>query len=136
MNISELLIALYLNALHPLKLVAKKHKLSIQQLLCVYAVPINGITQTNLADSLSVDISTLSRNLHKLENQNIIIKKLVKDDNRFVKIFLTDYGTSLLTNILSDLTNYTNHLDIESSDIQSIIDSLLKLNWSILKNRT
>ncbi len=138
MNIPELLIALHINTLHVLKLIANKNKLSLQQVLCIYSIPLDGITQTDLADSLSIKISTLSRNLNKLEDHNIIIKQCVKDDNRFFKIFLTDYGLRLFNDILSNLQNYTQnlHLDSESDDIQSIADSLLHLNWHILKNKT
>ena len=139
MNISELLITLHINTLYAIKLVASKNKLSLQQVLCIYSIPLDGITQTNLADSLSVKISTLSRNLDKLESQNIIIKRPVKHDNRFSKIFLTNHGLNLFTAILSDLNDYTNknlYLTTKSDDIQSITDSLLALNWSILQDKT
>ena len=138
MNIPELLITLHINTLHSLKLIAKKNKLSIQQVLCIYSIPLDGITQTNLAESLSVEISTLSRNLDKLAYQNIIIKKSITDDNRFLKIFLTNQGLHLFANILSDLKDYTQnlHLDTEAEDIQSITDSLINLNWHILKHNT
>ena len=138
MNISELLITLHVNMLHPLKLIAKKNKLSIQQVLCIYSIPLGGITQTSLAEFLSVDVSTLSRNLKKLELQNIIIKCSVKEDDRFFKIYLSDYGIDLFNNILYDLTCYVENLnlDTDSNDFQHIIDNLLNLNWHILKNKT
>ena len=138
MNIPELLIAIHINALHSLRLIAKKNKLSIQQVLCIYSIPLEGITQTSLADSLSVDVSTLSRNLHKLELKNIIIKQSVQGDNRFFKICLSDYGIDLLNSILYDLTCYTNNLNLDttSNDIQDIRNSLLTLNWNMLKHKT
>ena len=110
----------------------------MQQVLCIYSIPLDGITQTNLAEFLSIEISTLSRNLDKLAYQNIIIKKSVTDDNRFLKIFLTNQGLHLFANILSDLQDYTQNLDldIEADDIQSITDSLISLNWHILKHKT
>jgi len=138
MNIPELLITLHINTLHSLKLIAKKNQLSIQQVLCIYSIPLEGITQTNLADSLSVDVSTLSRNLRKLELQNIIMKSSIEGDDRFLKICLSNYGIDLFNSILSDLTHYAENLnlDIESNNSQHIIDGLLKLNWHILKNKT
>jgi len=138
MNIPELLITLHINTLHSLKLIAKKNQLSIQQVLCIYSIPLEGITQTNLADSLSVDVSTLSRNLRKLELQNIIMKSSIEGDDRFLKICLSNYGIDLFNSILSDLTHYAENLnlDIESNNSQYIIDGLLKLNWHILKNKT
>ncbi len=129
MNIPELLITLHINTLHSLKLIAKKNQLSIQQVLCIYSIPLEGITQTNLADSLSVDVSTLSRNLRKLELQNIIIKRSIEGDDRFLKICLSNYGIDLFNSILFDLTHYAENLnlDIESNNSQHIIDGLLKL---------
>ena len=137
MNIPELLISLHINTLHSLKLIAKKNKLSVPQVLCIYSIPREGITQTSLANSLSVDVSTLSRNLRKLKLQNIIIKCPLKHDDRFLKIFLSDYGIDLFNSILYDLTCYAKNLNLEteSDDLQHIIDSLLKLNWQILKNK-
>jgi len=138
MNIPELLIAIHINTLHSLRLSAKKNKLSIQQVLCIYSIPLEGITQTSLADSLSVDVSTLSRNLHKLELKNIIIKQSVQGDDRFFKICLSDYGIDLLNSILYDLTCYTDNLNLDttSNDIQNIKNSLLTLNWNMLKHKT
>ena len=137
MNISELLITLHINTLYSLKLVAKKHKLSIQQLLCVYSIPIDGITQTSLANYLSIDVSTLSRNLNKLEIQKIIYKKSIKNDERFLKIFLTNSGKKIFQGILYDLTTYieTLNVDTDTNETQKIIDNLLNLNWYILKNK-
>ena len=138
MNIPELLITLHINTLHSLRLIAKKNQLSIPQILCVYSIPLEGITQTNLANCLSIDVSTLSRNLNKLESRNIIIKNSIENDDRFLKICLTNYGILLFEAILSDLTDYTKklNLDTELNDSQHIIDSLLKLNWHILKHKT
>ena len=138
MNIPELLISLHINTLHSLRLIAKKNKLSIQQVLCIYSIPLDGITQTNLADSLSIDVSTLSRNLNKLEEQSINIRECLQSDERFFKIFLTTYGKDLFQSILNDLTSYikTLKLSTASNDMQNIVDSLLNLNWHILKDKT
>ena len=138
MNIPELLISLHINTLHSLRLIAKKNKLSIQQVLCVYSIPLDGITQTNLANSLSIDVSTLSRNLNKLEEQSIIIRECLQSDERFFKIFLTTYGKDLFQSILNDLTSYikTLQLSTASNDTQNIVDSLLNLNWHMLKDKT
>ena len=109
MNIPELLISLYTNTLYPLKLIGKKYNVSLSQLLCINSIPIDGITQTQLADLLVLDVSTLSRNLNKLELKDIVVKKSVKNDARFCKIFLTDFGQELFQNILEDFSIYIKH---------------------------
>ena len=137
MNIPELLINLHINILYFLRLIAKNHQLSIQQLLCIYSIPVDGITQTNLADSLSVDVSTLSRNLDKLLLLNIIYKRSIPRDARFVKIFLTSYGTTIFSHIVNDLNTYCNHMELNQNNLdnQSIADSLSQLNWNILTEK-
>ena len=73
-----------------------------------------------------------------MELQNIIIKSSIKGDDRFLNIHLTNYGTTLFRSILLDLTCYTEklNLDKDPDNIQHILDSLLKLNWHILKYKT
>ena len=138
MNLPELLISLCGNTLYPLKLIGKKYHISLSQLLCIHSIPIDGVTQTQLADLLSLDVSTLSRNLDKLEMKDIIVKQSVKHDNRFCKIFLTKYGQELFQNILADFTKYIRGLSLSNSniEIQLIIDSLENLNWNILKTKS
>ena len=138
MNIPELLISLYTNTLYPLKLIGKKYNVSLSQLLCINSIPIDGITQTQLADLLVLDVSTLSRNLNKLELKDIVVKKSVKNDARFCKIFLTDFGQELFQNILEDFSIYIKqlHLSNSSIEIQGIIDTLANLNWNILKTKS
>ncbi|MBI44845.1 MAG: hypothetical protein CMG66_01620 [Candidatus Marinimicrobia bacterium] len=137
MNLSELLINLHINILYFLRLIAKKNHLSIQQVLCVYSIPIDGITQTNLANSLAIDVSTLSRNLDKLLLLNIIYKRSVPEDERFVKIFLTSYGKTIFKHIIHDLNVYCKHMNLNHNNLdnQSIVDSLSQLNWNLLTNK-
>ena len=138
MNLPELLISLYGNTLYPLKLIGKRYRVSLSQILCINSIPIDGITQTQLAVLLSLDVSTLSRNLDKLEIKNIIVKKSVKVDHRFCTIFLTDFGQDLFQNILEDFSIYIKQLDLSNSNIemQVIVDSLENLNWNILKTKS
>ena len=138
MNLPELLISLYSNTLYPLKLIGKRYKVSLSQLLCIHSIPIDGITQTQLANLLSLDVSTLSRNLDKLEIKDIIVKKSIKEDHRFCTIFLTNYGQKLFQNILEDFSIYIKQLNLSNSNIemQVIIDNLENLNWNILKSKS
>ena len=82
MNIAELTIALHSNTLFPIRKIAKDYSISSSQLLCLVSIPSEGINQTNLASLLSLDLSTLSRNLQHLINKNFIIKQRIKSDNR------------------------------------------------------
>mgnify|MGYP000311802352 CR=1 FL=1 len=77
MKLSELLIELHINYLSPIRKVGASNNITTSQLLCLISIPYNGISQADLARKLSLDISTLSRNLDKLVNKSIIIKKAI-----------------------------------------------------------
>ena len=76
MNIAELILTLHNNTLNPIRRIAKESSISTSQLLCIVSIPTNGINQTNLAALLSIDLSTLSRNLNHLINKKVVIKKI------------------------------------------------------------
>ena len=59
MNLAELIADLYTNLLFVIKKIAKKNNISSSQLLCVYAIPSEGISQSDLAKILCLDLSTL-----------------------------------------------------------------------------
>ena len=76
MNLGELIIKLHRNILYEIKYVAKLYEITTSQFLCIISIPYEGISQTNLANKLSVDISTLSRNLDKLCSKKLWIRQI------------------------------------------------------------
>ena len=86
MNIAELTVALHNNTLSPIRRIAKKYSISSSQLVCIISIPSDGINQTNLAALLSIDISTLSRNLNHLIKKNLITKKNIRISQRSIPI--------------------------------------------------
>ena len=138
MNLSELIADLYTNVLFVFKKVAKNNNISSSQLLCIYAIPSKGISQSELAKILCLDLSTLSRNLNKLIIKEIVNKSSSSFDSRKQNIFLTDAGEKLYIEILNDLNQELNTLyefSDNSDDFDSIINSLSRLNWFLCKNR-
>ena len=109
------------------------HKLQIthSQSLCLISIPFNGISQTDLAKKLNLDISTLSRNLNKLIKIGLIHKENSKYDKRSFKVGLTSKGHqtySALNEIIeNDLNKAFNKFDIDEKD--QMIDLLNKANW-------
>ena len=138
MNLSELIADLYTNLLFFIKKVAKQNKLSSSQLLCIYSIPSEGISQSELAKILCLDLSTLSRNLDRLILQNIVIKNNSILDYRKQNIFLTDDGEKLYLKILDDLNQRLHVLYAPSDDfdnLESIISSISQFNWFLYKER-
>ena len=135
MNLAELILDLHINCLAPLRAIAAKNNLSISQLLCILCIPYNGITQSNLAKKLSLDISTLSRNLNKMINKNIIMKNITNTDKRIHCIYLTEYGKLLYSQINIDLEEklLSIYQQMNLDDIESLSLGVEKLNWQLMK---
>ena len=135
MNIAELTLTLHNNTLNPIRRIAKESSISTSQLLCIVSIPTNGINQTNLAALLSIDLSTLSRNLKHLIHKEVIIKKVNQFDSRSYKILLTNNGEILRNKLFEKLELYLNdlHLFLNDNDIEKLLDSLSNFNWLLLK---
>ena len=135
MNIGELILKLHRNVLHEIKSVSKLNQITASQCLCIISIPYDGISQTNLAKKLSVDISTLSRNLDKLYNKKLINKQSDYPDKRISKIFLTNDGYSLNSKLINDLNNNLFFLMNNNLINQNFIDQLSKLNWELMQKQ-
>tara|TARA_B110000438_G_C15769844_1_gene631356 strand:+ start:129 stop:560 length:432 start_codon:yes stop_codon:yes gene_type:complete len=138
MNLAELIINLHSNTLSPIRHIAKKYSLSGSQLLCITNIPPNGISQTKLAKLLSIDLSTLSRNLSKLIDMDMLIKSNNQYDNRSYKILLTQKGENLYKVVFNSLENYLEieSLLLDSEEYELMLDSIIKLNWLLLKKKS
>ena len=75
MNLVELSNDFSLNYLACIRRTASEFKLSLSQSLCLQSIPFDGISQSQLAKKLSIDISTLSRNITHLISLDIVSKK-------------------------------------------------------------
>ena len=133
MNIIEISNNFCLNYLSSLRRIATKLHLTQSQALCLQAIPYDGISQADLAKKLSIDISTLSRNLNKLIILNIIYKTSSLIDKRAFKISLTSKGKDLYakfnTLVTDDLRSIYNELDVlETHQLHEILN---KLNWKL-----
>ena len=87
-----------------------------------------------LAHKLGLDNSTLTRNIQKLENLDLVIRHRDSYDRRIHRVALTKKGISLLKSL-------ENHMEQQYSDIMELIDldtqehllSILeKLSWAFL----
>ncbi len=137
MNLAELTIALHSNTLFPIRKIARDYSISSAQLLCLVSIPSEGINQTNLASLLSIDLSTLSRNLKHLINKNFITKQRIQSDNRSYHIVLTDDGASLCKKVYKDLESYFHdiHLLLNDQEIEQILSTLSQFNWMLFKKK-
>ena len=131
MNLIELSNDFCQNYLVCLRRVAISADITLSQLLCLNAVPFSGISQSKLAKKLSLDLSTLSRNLNRLINMQLIDKNISKIDNRSYNINLTKKGVNFYNNIqqLINTEIHTIYESLEIDEINQLSELLNTINW-------
>ena len=131
MNLIELSNDFCQNHLVCLRRVAISADITLSQLLCLNAVPFSGISQSKLAKKLSLDLSTLSRNLNRLINMQLIDKNISKIDNRSYNINLTKKGVNFYNNIqqLINTEIHTIYESLEIDEINQLSELLNTINW-------
>src|SRR5579859_5617775 len=60
-------------------------------LLCVLAIR-DGMTQSEIAEQLSVQGATVTNMLQRLEETGLVIRRRDPEDNRLVRVYLTEAG--------------------------------------------
>lgn len=59
--------------------------------LCVVAKE-NGLTQSEIAERLSVQGATVTNMLQRLEEAGLVVRRRDEEDNRLVRVYLTETG--------------------------------------------
>ena len=85
-----IILDLHINSLYLIKNTSSKYHITSNQLVLLYAIPFTGISQSDLSYKLSIDVSTMSRNLDKLINSDLIYKEYDDYDKRQTNIKLTE----------------------------------------------
>jgi len=136
MELTELTTDFHVYYLNLMRQISTRYKISNSQLLCIVSIPYKGIQQIDLAKKLSLDISTLSRNLEKLINKKLIIKRKLSQDKRAYKISLSDNGKELYQNINFNLNilYQSIYLKLENEEIAQFKEILIKLNWLFISH--
>ena len=131
MNVIEQSQNFCLNYLICLRKIANQFHISQSQAVCLNLIPSQGISQADLAKKLSLDISTLSRNLNHLIKLNLVNKQISQIDKRSYRINLSNKGLQFykLFNIAIQ-----NHLEIIYTGInldekEQLTEILNKINW-------
>jgi DNA-binding MarR family transcriptional regulator len=131
MNVVEQSQNFCLNYLSYLRKVANYFEISQSQAICLNLIPTQGISQSDLAKKLSLDISTLSRNLNHLIKLNLINKQVSNVDKRSYRINLSAKGMQFYKlfneEIQSRLQKIYNGISLD--EIEQLTEILNKVNW-------
>jgi len=133
MNISEHLSDISLNYFALLRKLSSKFDLTLSQALLLLYVPFDGITISDLSDKLGIDISTMTRNIQRIEKQGLIERRKNLSDKRSIKLNLSNRGKKIIGLLNNDINNNLSPIirkyDIDK--IEEIRSSLESLGWDL-----
>ena len=133
MNITEHLSDISLNYFALLRKLSSKFDLTLSQALLLLYVPFDGVTISDLSDKLGIDISTMTRNIQRIEKQGLIERKKNLNDKRSVKLNLSNRGKKIINLLNDDISNNLSPIlkKYDFDKIEQIQSSLEFLGWDL-----
>lgn len=133
MSITEHLSDVSLNYFALLRKLSSKFDLTLSQSLLLIYVPFEGITISDLSEKLGVDISTMTRNIQRIEKQGLIERSKNLDDKRSIKLNLSKRGKKIIALLNDDITNNLSPIlkKYDFEKIEKIKSSLESLGWDL-----
>jgi len=109
--------------------------LTYNQTLAIISIPDDGIEMSELAWTLGLDNSTVTRLVIRLEKKNWADRKQSQRDQRAVQVFLTDKGASIQHDIEKEIDNIGEKIksEIEKDQNESLLQSLSSFQWTLRK---
>ena len=133
MSIIENLSELSLQYFAFVRQVSSKFELTLSQTLVLLSIPFDGITISDLSEKLGIDISTMTRNLQRIEKKKLIKRLTHPNDKRSIKLFLSKRGSTLSDSINSEISmsleTILDKYDLKISN--QIKNNLENLSWDI-----
>tara|TARA_B110000014_G_C20121804_1_gene594873 strand:+ start:529 stop:954 length:426 start_codon:yes stop_codon:yes gene_type:complete len=133
MSLSENLSDISLHYFALMRKIASKFELTLSQALVLLYIPFDGITISNLSNKLGIDISTMTRNIQRIQIKGLISKQPNLDDKRSIKVKLSNRGQKVVQSLNQDIETNIDHIfqkhDFE--DIQKMHDILESLGWEL-----
>lgn len=103
-----------------------------QGLVLCQVVKQNGMTQSEIAEALSVQGATITNMLKKMEDANLITRQRDPQDNRLVRVYATQAGIDLEISIAQQLDS------LEDSILAGVSESdravLRRVLWQMIGN--
>lgn len=95
------------------------------------------ISLNELAETLVLDKSTMSRTINNLVDGNLVVRELHPEDRRYVTIKLTETGVKIFNNIEEGMEEYykTIFTSISEDKREQVLESLKLLAKAIKENK-
>ena len=133
MTIIENLSDISLHYFALVRQLSSKFEITLSQTLVLISLPFDGITISDLSEKLGIDISTMTRNIQRMEKKLLIKKTPNPNDKRSIKIILTKRGTLLNESLNKDISSSINKVisqyDLKTSN--NIKNHLEHLSWDL-----
>tara|TARA_A100001011_G_C14269887_1_gene826490 strand:+ start:1034 stop:1462 length:429 start_codon:yes stop_codon:yes gene_type:complete len=136
MSLSESFIQIALFSKKLLARFSEKYDLTHQQVVLLHNIPtLDGISISELSNRLGVDISTLSRNLKKMEEKKLTTRSKCVNDNRVYKVFITTKAEEIVSLVLNDFDlSMSKILDsMQLSTSSSFTQKIESISWELYK---
>ena len=133
MSIIENLSELSLQYFALVRQLSSKFELTLSQTLILLSIPFDGVTISDLSEKLGIDISTMTRNIQRIEKKNLVKRLPNPDDKRSIKLFLSQRGVTLSNSlnleISASLDSILEKYDLKTSN--QIKNNLENLSWDL-----
>ena len=130
------LISLFLIDLQRLfRLNISINDLTYSQTLAIISIPDDGIEMSELAWTLGLDNSTVTRLVIRLEKKNLVERKQSLRDQRAIEVLLTDKGALIQNNIEKEIDIIGEKIksEVEKDHNESLLQSLSFFQWTLRK---
>ena len=137
MSIIENLSELSLQYFALVRQLSSKFELTLSQTLILLSIPFDGVTISDLSEKLGIDISTMTRNIQRIEKKQLIKRSPNPHDKRSIKLFLSQRGSTLSNSINMDISISLEKI-LEKYDLKissQIKNNLENLSWDIYLHR-
>tara|TARA_B100001287_G_scaffold65496_1_gene53443 strand:+ start:996 stop:1418 length:423 start_codon:yes stop_codon:yes gene_type:complete len=137
MNLTEHLSDISLNYFALLRKLSSKYDLTLSQALLLLYVPYDGISVSDLSEKLGIDISTMTRNIQRIDKQGLIKRIPNEHDKRSIKLFLSKRGQKIVLLLNDDISNRISSIlsKYDFEQIEQIQNSLESIGWNLYLNR-
>ena len=109
--------------------------LTYSQTLAIISIPDDGIEMSELAWTLGLDNSTVTRLVIRLEKKNWVERKQSQRDQRAIEVFLTDKGALIQHDIEKEIDNIGEKIktEVEKDQNEALLQSLSSFQWTLRK---
>ena len=135
MNQGELFTAFLVDLQRIFRTEVVPKNLSYSQVLAIIIIPNDGIEMSELARTLGLENSTVTRLIARLERNNYVTRKKSEADKRSINVFLDQKGVMLQTDIEKKIDKIGNQIFLKNNQFEKelFLENLSLFQWSLKK---